>query len=61
MMYIVISILMIAIGLVGILKSKVPKITGNSGFAAEMIAYFSFYLLVVFGFVFVIIEIEKYF
>ena len=58
MTYIVISVLMIIVGFIGILKSKVPKVRESSGFAAEMVFYFSFYLLVIYGIIFFILLIS---
>lgn len=58
MTYIIISLLMIIVGFIGILKSKMPKVREGSGFAAEMVFYFSFYLLVIFGIIFSILLIS---
>ncbi len=61
MIYIGISLIMIIIGLIGIFKSKMPKITASSGFAAELLFYMTFYILVIFGFLFLIIETRRHF
>lgn len=47
---------MIITGLIGIWKYKIPKFNGNSGFAAEIRLYFTFYALVILGIIFFIIE-----
>jgi len=59
MTYIIISILMIIIGLIGIFKNKLPKYKDGPGFgfAAYMRYYFYFYVLAIMGVVFLILEI----
>ena len=56
MTYIIISILMIFIGLIGIIKNKLPKFRGSPGFAADMNYYLVFYAMFIMGIVFLIIE-----
>lgn len=56
MTYIIISVLMIIIGLIGIWKNKLPKFRDGAGFAADMNYYLVFYAMVIMGFVFLIIE-----
>lgn len=57
MIYIIISVLMIIIGLVGIIKIKKPKYEDGPGFAIETNFYLAFYVLVIMGVVFLILEI----
>lgn len=57
MIYIVISVLMIIIGLVGILKTKLPKYRDSPGFAAEIRLYFTFYVLLFAGTFYLVIRI----
>lgn len=49
MIYIIISILMIIIGLIGIWKNKRPKYRDGLGFAADVKFYILFYGLVIAG------------
>ena len=56
-MYILISILMIVMGIVGIIKNKLPKYRGSAGFSIEIIYYLAFYALVILGAVFLILDI----
>ena len=58
MIYIIISILMVVIGLIGIWKYKFPTFIGNPGFAAKMRLYFTFYVLVILGIVFLVMEFK---
>lgn len=59
MKYIIISIMMIFIGLIGILKTKFPTFRGNPGFAAKIRLYFTFYALFFLGIIFLILEIKE--
>lgn len=52
---------MIIIGVIGILKNKWPKYRDGPGFAIETNYYFAFYVLVIMGIVFLILEIKSYF
>lgn len=56
---IVISILAIIIGLVGIIKNKLPKYRDGAGFSADIKFYFLFYGLAAAGIFSLIIEISK--
>ena len=47
---------MIIIGLIGIIKNKLPKFRGSPGFAADMNYYLVFYAMFIMGIVFLIIE-----
>lgn len=57
MIYIVISVLMIIIGLIGIFINKLPKYRDGPGFALDMNYYLLFYGLVIMGCVFLMLEI----
>lgn len=59
MIYIVISIVMILVGVIGIIKMKVPKFDGSPGFAAMVRFYASFYALLIMGIIFLILEIKE--
>lgn len=61
MIYIVFSVLAIIIGLIGILKNKLPKYRDGPGFAAEVKFYLMFYGLFILGIIALIIEIRSYF
>ncbi len=61
MKYLIISILMIIIGLIGILKNKRPKYEDGPGFAINTNFYLIFYGLFILGIIFFIIEIKSYF
>ncbi|WP_430612255.1 hypothetical protein [Flavobacterium sp. JP2137] len=61
MEYIIISLVMIIIGIIGILKNKWPKYRDGPGFAIDTNYYFAFYVLVIMGIVFLILEIKSYF
>lgn len=50
---------MIIIGLIGILKTKFPKLTGVPGFAAEIRLYFANYILFILGIIFLFFEIKE--
>ncbi len=52
MTYIIISILMIIIGLIGIWKNKMPKFDVSPGYAALIKFYFSFYVIIILGVIF---------
>ncbi len=56
MIYVIISILMVIIGLVGIVKNKLPKYRDGIGFAAEMNYYLAFYGMFIMGIIFLVIE-----
>lgn len=58
-MYILISILMVLVGVIGIVKNKIPKYRGSAGFSIEIIYYLAFYLLVIMGIIFLGIEISN--
>ncbi len=60
-MYIVISILMIIIGLIGILKNKKPKYEDGFSLAINTNYYLMFYLFFILGVIFLIIKIKSYF
>ncbi len=59
MTYIIISVIMIIIGLIGIIKIKMPKYRDGAGYAAEMRFYFTFYVLLILGIIFLIFEIKE--
>ncbi len=59
--YIIIYLIMIIIGLRGILKTKVPKFKDGARFPIETNYYFSNYLLLIIGVIFLIIKIKSYF
>ncbi len=59
MIYIVINIVMILVGVIGIIKMKVPKFDGSPGFAAMFRLYVSFYVLLIMGIIFLILEIKE--
>ncbi len=61
MKYIIIYVIMIVIGIIGILKNKRPKYENGPGFALETNYYIAFYLLAIFGIIFLIIKIKSYF
>lgn len=61
MKYILISVLMIIIGLIGILKNKRPKYEDGPGFAINTNFYLMFYMLFIMGIIFLIIEVKSYF
>jgi len=47
---------MIVIGLLGIWKYKLPKFRPSPGYASKMRLYFTFYVLVILGCIFLLIE-----
>lgn len=55
MIYILISILMIIIGLIGIYKNKLPKHSSSFGFTMNLNYYVAFYAMVITGVIFLII------
>ena len=59
MTYIIISVLMIVIGLIGIFKNKLPKFRGSPGFAANMNYYLAFYAMVIMGCVYLVIRFYR--
>jgi len=61
MKYILISIMMIIIGLIGILKNKRPKYEDGPGLAINTNFYLMFYLLFIVGVIFLIIELKRCF
>ncbi|MDR0228593.1 MAG: hypothetical protein LBI72_05960 [Flavobacteriaceae bacterium] len=61
MEYIVISLIMIIIGLIGILKNKWPKYEDGPGLAMNTNFYFMFYGLFILGIISLIIEMKSYF
>ncbi|SEH90704.1 hypothetical protein SAMN02927937_02056 [Paenimyroides aquimaris] len=54
---ILVGILFLVIGLIGILKNKLPKYEDGSGFAIETNYYFGSYLLAIIGAAILVIEI----
>ncbi|MDR0230112.1 MAG: hypothetical protein LBI72_13780 [Flavobacteriaceae bacterium] len=61
MMYIIISFLAIIIGLIGILKNKLPKYEDGPGLAMNTNFYLMFYGLFILGIISLIIEIKSHF
>ena len=59
MIYIVISIVMILVGVIGIIKNKKPKYEDGLGFSIEVKYYVSFYALLIMGIIFLILEIKE--
>lgn len=57
MTYIVISVLMIIVGIIGIVKNKMPKYEEGLGYLTEIKYYLLFYFLVIVGVIFLAIEI----
>jgi hypothetical protein len=60
-MYIIISFLAIIIGLIGILKNKLPKYEDGPGLAMNTNFYLMFYGLFILGIISLIIEIKSHF
>lgn len=50
---------MIIIGVIGIWKNKLPKYSDGLGFASEVKFYILFYVLVILGVIFLIIEFKQ--
>lgn len=48
---------MIVVGTIGIIKNKLPKYKGSAGFSIEIMYYIAFYVLIIMGVVFLILEI----
>jgi len=56
-MYIIIDLLMIGIGIFCLIKFKKPKNYGSVGYVAEIRLYYFYYLLIILGTIFLIMEI----
>jgi hypothetical protein len=61
MVYIIISFIAIIIGLIGILKNKLPKYEDGPGLAINTNFYLMFYALFIAGVISLIIKIKNYF
>ena len=57
MEYIIINVLMIIVGIIGIVKNKMPKYKASLGYVTELKYYFLFYFLVIVGVMFFAIKI----
>lgn len=57
MEYIIFYALMIIVGVIGIVKNKMPKYEEDSGYFIELKYYFLFYFLVIVGVMFFAIKI----
>ena len=61
MIYILISLIMITVGIVGILKRTWPKYKDGDAFGLEANFQLSFYVLFIMGVIIFISEIKSYF
>lgn len=57
MKFIIISLLMIVVGVIGIFKNKLPKYRHGVGFSLSLNYYLMFYALFIMGVIFLILEI----